>query len=343
MFLLVAVALAGAPELDSVVRLEAGPSACAGAVVAPGVVLTAYHCIASTGGRAVVVARDGTRWVGRVTAIDRAGDLARLAAPEWMGPTLAVAASAPAPGDPVRAMGHPLGGAPPGGYFTGLLRWSVSEGTVSAVGTRALQWDAPVNPGNSGGPVVDASGAVVSVVSRRLTGDGLGFGARTERITALLEEPVRGVGVGGVLALGVRGTALQSAVGGMSVGPVVEVSARDRAWIAGDVQLPVAPALSALRFGASEHVRGSLRGGLRQRVGRGPASVAVDAFGGAVWTDRWTGAVGERLDLQVTPGVTGLVGGALTARSLTLDLAWLGDDSLQLGLTVHWPGTLAVW
>jgi hypothetical protein len=72
-------------------------------------------------------------------------------------------------------------------------------------------------------------------------------------------------------------------------------------------------------------------------------AVCARAFGGAVWTDRWTGAVGERLDLQVTPGVTGLVGGALTARSLTLDLAWLGDDSLQLGLTVHWPGTLAVW
>ena len=64
----------------------------------------------------------------------------------------------------MRAIGHPYGTRLPGGFMTGLLRWSTSEGVVSGVGPHAVQFTAPVNPGTSGGPVVEDEGRLVGVV-----------------------------------------------------------------------------------------------------------------------------------------------------------------------------------
>lgn len=70
------------------------------------------------------------------------------------------------PGDRVLAIGSPFG-----------LEASVSEGIVSALGRRftvastgqvlenMIQFDAAVNPGNSGGPLIDMSGRVVGIVA----------------------------------------------------------------------------------------------------------------------------------------------------------------------------------
>ena len=59
---------------------------------------------------------------------------------------------------------------------------TVSQGIVSAIRGNVLQTDAPVNPGNSGGPMLDHSGNVVGIVSSRLetttdgrTVSGIGF------------------------------------------------------------------------------------------------------------------------------------------------------------------------
>jgi len=75
-------------------------------------------------------------------------------------------------GEKVIAMGNPLG-----------LSFSVTEGIVSAKGrvikqgsAGLIQIDAPVNPGNSGGPLLNTQGDVVGIVNAKLQGyEGLGF------------------------------------------------------------------------------------------------------------------------------------------------------------------------
>jgi len=84
-------------------------------------------------------------------------------------------------GDPVFALGNPLG-----------LTHSLSAGVVSATGRTVeveqgrtlkdlIQFDAAVNPGNSGGPLLDRDGQVVGVVtglanpSRQSFFVGIGF------------------------------------------------------------------------------------------------------------------------------------------------------------------------
>jgi S1-C subfamily serine protease len=71
---------------------------------------------------------------------------------------------------------------------------SVSRGTVSAVrgdatGNAAfLQTSATVNPGNSGGPMVDAEGFVLGVVRLKLKeGDGIGFAIPVNAVKDFLE------------------------------------------------------------------------------------------------------------------------------------------------------------
>jgi serine protease Do len=81
--------------------------------------------------------------------------------------------SAVAPGDPVVAIGHPEQG--------GL--WTLTQGVVSTVianlggvdGKDAFQTDASINRGNSGGPLIGASGALIGVNTSmaRKAADGL--------------------------------------------------------------------------------------------------------------------------------------------------------------------------
>jgi serine protease Do len=84
------------------------------------------------------------------------------------------------------------------------LAWTTTRGIISykdrevkmynADGTlskklRLIQTDANVNPGNSGGPLVDESGHVVGVVSMKLANDyeGLGFAIPSDGAVELLE------------------------------------------------------------------------------------------------------------------------------------------------------------
>ena len=66
-------------------------------------------------------------------------------------------------GAPVVAVGNPLGLADSvsAGVFSGLNRTAeTAEGTYSGL----IQFDASVNPGSSGGPLLDARGVVVGIV-----------------------------------------------------------------------------------------------------------------------------------------------------------------------------------
>jgi len=99
-------------------------------------------------------------------------------------------------GDPVVAIGNPLG-----------LRDTITSGIVSAEHRRitspsgvtiddVIQTDAAVNPGNSGGPLLDADGRVIGVTSQIATTGARGFvgiafaipAATVKRVVADLEE-----------------------------------------------------------------------------------------------------------------------------------------------------------
>ncbi len=138
----------------------------AGVVInADGSVLTALHVV--DGARSIEVTfSDGTRSAARVSEKDEATDIAVLAVDELPQVVVpAVMGGGPQVGDPVFALGHPLG-----------LQGSLSAGVVSALDRNIqvasnrtleglIQFDAAVNPGNSGGPLLNKAGQVVGIVT----------------------------------------------------------------------------------------------------------------------------------------------------------------------------------
>jgi len=135
-----------------------------GFLVAPdGYVLTNHHVVDAA---PVLAARlaDGGEQAAQVVGSDPATDLALVRIDGGSLPFLAVDAGAAArPGQLAVAIGSPLG-----------FESTVTAGVVSALGRtlrsrdgrlidNVIQHTAPLNPGNSGGPLVDSRGRVLGV------------------------------------------------------------------------------------------------------------------------------------------------------------------------------------
>ena len=128
-----------------------------------GIVLTAHHVI-SGGGRISILFADGTKSAARITSANPKIDIATLAPtklPEVVVP--ATLGGSVAVGSDVVAMGNPLGlrHSTTTGIVSGLNRTTRTEaGRLSGL----IQFDAAVNPGSSGGPLLNTQGLVVGVV-----------------------------------------------------------------------------------------------------------------------------------------------------------------------------------
>src|SRR3954451_8376961 len=159
---LVTVTTTRAPSGAGGPRSELG----AGVVVnAQGLVLTALHVV-DAGGRIQVQFADGTRATARVVRRQPENDIAVLGVDRLSQVVVpAVLGGVANVGDAVFPVGNPLG-----------LQGSLTAGVVSAlarsIGTGAgralkglIQFDAAVNPGNSGGPLLDRDGHVVGIVT----------------------------------------------------------------------------------------------------------------------------------------------------------------------------------
>lgn len=98
-------------------------------------------------------------------------------------------------GDRVFAIGCPQGAD---------YAWSVTQGIISAPDRdlkiydlstgivqkkmKVIQTDTPVNPGNSGGPLIDASGRVLGIISLKLTDtSGMGFALPIDEVMTMVE------------------------------------------------------------------------------------------------------------------------------------------------------------
>jgi len=151
-----------------------------------GLLATSLHVIGES--RSIrATTRAGRRLqVLAVHAWDRTADLAILRVddpPESARPLQLAPPEPPRQGTPILMLGNPQG-----------LRHSVVRGVVSAVrdfdSGPMLQIAAPVESGNSGGPVVDMEGRVLGVVSLKATiTDNLGFATPVARLRDLLRKP----------------------------------------------------------------------------------------------------------------------------------------------------------
>jgi len=304
--------------MDSVVLLVTGPSWCSGVVIDDkGTVATAYHCIAS-GQRTEVRLRGGDTAMGQTVAAVPDDDLALLAVPDLAGVVvpLELRADNPRQGERVYGLGHPF--APVAirePDMEGTLLWSVTEGIVSAVGERLIQTDTALNPGNSGGPVVDAQGRIIGITSRKLSGDNVAFLASIKQLHSMIESPVKPSVLGGQFEVGLS----SMTVGDVYAAPVLELTAgavfRDRVALRGALGLGTEARALALERGSSWAPTWEVDAALRQRFGRGLWSTAIELGGGLMGTDGYTSefdAVSGTWSLrggmpEVSPTVTGRV------------------------------------
>jgi S1-C subfamily serine protease len=157
-----------APSVVSIDAVGAGKVSSGTGVIAnaDGLVLTARHVVDGAATIRITFA-DGTRTAASVFADDPAIDIAILA-PAGL-PAVVVPAILGNPGrlrvgDDVVAIGNPLGltGTTTAGVVSGLDRSATGQRGLKLSGL--IQFDAAVNPGSSGGPLVNTSAEVVGIV-----------------------------------------------------------------------------------------------------------------------------------------------------------------------------------
>ena len=124
-------------------------------------ILTAAHVIKNAT-RIEVRLTDGRRLDAEVVGLDHGADLALLAVPT-KGVPLGLLGSVPVPGTHVCVLGNPfgLGVSMSCGVVSGPLRTGLGFNEIEAF----IQTDASSNPGSSGGPLVDAKGNLVGLIS----------------------------------------------------------------------------------------------------------------------------------------------------------------------------------
>ena len=147
-----------------------------------GVVVTNLHVIEGAT-RVAIKLHSGEQYTQiRVASFDQERDLAILRIPGFDLPVVNLGNSDDVKvGATVYAIGNPLG-----------LEESVTKGIVSSIraiegGTKIIQTDSAVSPGNSGGPLINDHGDVVGIVTYKLSaGENLNFAVPINYVRALL-------------------------------------------------------------------------------------------------------------------------------------------------------------
>jgi hypothetical protein len=148
------------------------------------VIVTNHHVVAGSR-RVCLEGRDRNRHPAQVILTDPQADLAFLS-PEngWRGASAKLSnGKAVQAHDVVYVLGYPFG-----------MPFTVTEGIVSSArqfldGQFLIQTDAAVNPGNSGGPLVNELGEVVGVTVAKFTeADNVGFAIPVQTLRDTLED-----------------------------------------------------------------------------------------------------------------------------------------------------------
>jgi S1-C subfamily serine protease len=168
-------------------------------IVDSGIILTALHVVMDAENVLVIFA-DGSESPAAVISRQPENDLAVLQAmviPDDLIPATMAGSGLLQVGDEVAAVGHPFGisNSLSAGVVSGLGRNYLSPDTGMTL-SNLIQFDAAVNPGNSGGPLINRDGEVVGIVTALVNPTereffvGIGFAVTIETAGGLVGEPV---------------------------------------------------------------------------------------------------------------------------------------------------------
>jgi serine protease Do len=153
-----------------------------------GQIVTNAHVV--EGARMIrVILADGRQFQAGLVGADRAQDIAELRIGARDLPVAELSERPLKIGQLVIAVGNPYG-----------LGWTVTSGVVSALERELpnprggklkhlIQTDAPINPGSSGGPLVDSQGRVIGITTAIVPyAQGLGFAVPTATVLQVLSK-----------------------------------------------------------------------------------------------------------------------------------------------------------
>jgi hypothetical protein len=166
----------------STVTIRTENSQGSGFFVAPGIIATNHHVIAGSRRAYCFPSNSDRRYeIEGVVAVDRDRDLALLKVKGLDRPAIPISNDPVRIGQRVYVIGTPHG-----------LPATFSDGIVSALrehsGYGLIQISAPISPGSSGGPVLNARGQLIGVaVSQSRQGQNLNFAVPAVELKGLLE------------------------------------------------------------------------------------------------------------------------------------------------------------
>lgn len=167
--------------LPSVVKISAGDSQGTGFIFdSNGHILTNRHVVSGNTKNIEIETSSGNKVLAEVVYVSRAEDFAVLKSQAISRlPSIPLCYSTyPMAGQEVLALGSPRGLANTvtRGIVSAVRRSGSDLKTVSPEGSTVIQTDAAVNPGNSGGPLVNSEGEVIGIVTfQKTASQGLNF------------------------------------------------------------------------------------------------------------------------------------------------------------------------
>lgn len=206
-----------------------------------GYLLTNYHVIKG-GFYCSVVLADNAQYEAHYVAGDQVNDVAVLKVlTEEKLPFAQIGdPAAMSVGDPVYAIGSPLGTELRGTFTNGIVSALDRDVDVDGRTMIFLQTNAALNTGNSGGPLINACGQVVGINTIKMSSDfstveGLGFAIPTDRVARVVNDLLTQGFVSPQPLLGITletlGTRLPDGTVGSRIQSVSEGSAAEAAGV----------------------------------------------------------------------------------------------------------------
>lgn len=173
---------------DAVVRIETDLGSGSGFIISSGGLIMTNNHVIREAEEITVYLKDGTSYTATVKARDLLRDLALIEIEATGLPYLQMGGTSDVGlGQQVVVLGYPLG----------TENLTVTSGLISAIdydpgrNIAWLQTDSAVNPGNSGGPLLNLQGRVVGVVSAKIVGvdvEGIGFAISSDTVNLYLTQ-----------------------------------------------------------------------------------------------------------------------------------------------------------